>query len=85
MNDLWRTSNSRLVAEVINAESETQCLALKPDNIKSVDEWKDFVRAKKSKEHLVSKIVFLTSLLLNIILIFTNIDNITLSFFGSRI
>ena len=57
MNDLWRSSKSRLVTEIVKAKSESERLALKPDNIKSLDAWKAFVKIKTSKEHQVSKTV----------------------------
>ena len=59
MNNLWRTSKSRVVAEIVKATSKSERLALKSDNINSVDEWKAFVRLKTSKEHLVSTTICL--------------------------
>ncbi|PON37169.1 hypothetical protein TorRG33x02_348030 [Trema orientale] len=50
MADLWRASKSRLVAKVRAAPNEGERLKLQPDNIKSVVEWKAFVRDKTSLE-----------------------------------
>ncbi|KAL5569972.1 hypothetical protein UlMin_026547 [Ulmus minor] len=53
MADLWRASKSRLVTAIIDAKSESERLALKPDCIKSDVEWRAFVKQKTSKEHMV--------------------------------
>ena len=60
MNDLWRASKSRLVTDLIKARTESERLALKPDNMKSDAEWKAFVKLKTSKEHRVRKSMCLT-------------------------
>lgn len=54
MSDLWRSAKSRLVNDIINAKTESERLALKPDCIKSDVEWRAFVKQKTSKEHMVS-------------------------------
>ena len=64
MNDLWRASKSRLVFDLVNAKTESECLALKPDNMKSDAEWKAFVKVKTSKEHQVRTTIFLLQLLI---------------------
>jgi len=48
MGAIWRASKSRLVNQVKKAKNEEERLKLKPDNIKSVVEWKAFVREKTS-------------------------------------
>jgi len=48
MGAIWRSSKSRLVNQVKKAKNEEERLKLKPDNIKSVVEWKAFVREKTS-------------------------------------
>ena len=53
MADLWRDPKSRLVTAIIDAKSESERLALKPDCIKSDVEWRAFVKQKTSKEHMV--------------------------------
>ncbi|KAG5555858.1 hypothetical protein RHGRI_006494 [Rhododendron griersonianum] len=50
MGGLWRASKSRLVSDVKNAANEEERLQLQPDNIKSVHDWKDFVKEKTSQE-----------------------------------
>ncbi|KAJ0074957.1 hypothetical protein Patl1_33825 [Pistacia atlantica] len=46
MGALWRTSKSRLVSNIKMAKNEDERMALKPDNIKSISEWKKFVEEK---------------------------------------
>ncbi|KAJ0080106.1 hypothetical protein Patl1_23757 [Pistacia atlantica] len=46
MGALWRTSKSRLVSNIKMAKNEDERMALKPDNIKSISEWKKFVEQK---------------------------------------
>ncbi|KAL5538686.1 hypothetical protein UlMin_014857 [Ulmus minor] len=58
MADLWRASKSRLVTDLINATTENERLALKPDCIKSDVEWRSFIKLKTSKEHLVLRSKF---------------------------
>ena len=53
MSDLWRTSKSRLVKDIIEATTESERLALKPDCIKSDVEWRAFVKQKTSPKHMV--------------------------------
>uniref|UniRef100_A0A803NRS9 Uncharacterized protein n=1 Tax=Cannabis sativa TaxID=3483 RepID=A0A803NRS9_CANSA len=50
MGDLWRASKSRLVAKVKKAPNEHERLKLKPDNIKTVIEWRAFIKEKTSLE-----------------------------------
>ncbi|KAL5583463.1 hypothetical protein UlMin_015905, partial [Ulmus minor] len=58
MADLWRASKSRLMTDLINATTESERLALKPDCIKSDVEWRSFIKLKTSKEHLVLRSIF---------------------------
>ena len=53
MGKVWRTSKSRMVEKIINAENDEQRMKLKPDNIASNIEWKKFVREKLSAEFKV--------------------------------
>ncbi|KAJ0099241.1 hypothetical protein Patl1_20504 [Pistacia atlantica] len=46
MSALWRTSKSRLVSNIKMAKNEEERMALKPNNIKSISEWKKFVEEK---------------------------------------
>ncbi|KAJ0078191.1 hypothetical protein Patl1_36993 [Pistacia atlantica] len=46
MGALWRTSKSRLVSNIKMAKNEEERMVLKPDNIKSISEWKKFVEEK---------------------------------------
>ena len=48
MGALWRASNSRLVKAIKEAKNEEERLTLKPDNIKSITNWKAFVKEKTS-------------------------------------
>ena len=48
MGTLWRASKSRLVKAIKEAKNEEERLMLKPDNIKSINVWKAFVRDKTS-------------------------------------
>ncbi|KAF7148533.1 hypothetical protein RHSIM_Rhsim03G0123400 [Rhododendron simsii] len=48
MVEVWRASKSRLVTKVKNAPNEEARLKLQPDNVKSLHEWKDFVKEKTS-------------------------------------
>ena len=53
MGRVWRTSKSRMVEKIKNAENDEQRMKLKPDNIASMIEWKTFVRQKLSEEFKV--------------------------------
>ncbi|KAJ0103053.1 hypothetical protein Patl1_05560 [Pistacia atlantica] len=46
MGALWRTSKFRLVSNIKMAKNEEERMTLKPDNIKSISEWKKFVEEK---------------------------------------
>jgi hypothetical protein len=48
MNEAWRAAKSILVAKVNAASNEEERLKLHPANIKSLHEWKDFVKEKTS-------------------------------------
>ncbi|PON52070.1 hypothetical protein PanWU01x14_211850 [Parasponia andersonii] len=48
MGALWRASKSRLVKDIKEAKNDEERMKLKPDNIKSIIEWKAFVREKTS-------------------------------------
>ncbi|XP_058187994.1 uncharacterized protein LOC131304674 isoform X2 [Rhododendron vialii] len=50
MNEDWRASKSTLVRKVRNASNEEERLKLQPDNIKSLQDWKDFVKEKTSEQ-----------------------------------
>ncbi|XP_058186184.1 uncharacterized protein LOC131303364 [Rhododendron vialii] len=53
MNEDWRASKSILVKKIRNASNEEERLKLQPDNVKSLHDWKDFVKEKTSKEFKV--------------------------------
>ncbi|XP_058184475.1 uncharacterized protein LOC131301962 isoform X2 [Rhododendron vialii] len=53
MNEDWRASKSTLVRKVRNASNEEERLKLQPDNIKSLQDWKDFVKEKTSEQFKV--------------------------------
>ncbi|KAF7145332.1 hypothetical protein RHSIM_Rhsim04G0083300 [Rhododendron simsii] len=53
MNEDWRASKSTLVRKVRNALNEEERLKLQPDNIKSLQDWKDFVKEKTSEQFKV--------------------------------
>lgn len=53
MDDLWRASKSRLVTKIRKASNEEERLKLRPDNIKSIHEWKDFLKEKTSEKFKV--------------------------------
>lgn len=53
MADLWSASKSRIVAKLLEAPNEEARLNLRPQNVKSEDEWKTFVREKMSPEFKV--------------------------------
>ncbi|KAH7833564.1 hypothetical protein Vadar_007654 [Vaccinium darrowii] len=48
MNEAWRAAKSILVAKVNAASNEEERLKLQPANIKSLHEWKDFLKEKTS-------------------------------------
>uniref|UniRef100_A0A803Q2I8 Uncharacterized protein n=1 Tax=Cannabis sativa TaxID=3483 RepID=A0A803Q2I8_CANSA len=50
IGDLWRASKSRLVAKVKKAPNEHERLKLKLDNIKTVIEWRAFIKEKTRLE-----------------------------------
>lgn len=54
MGILWRSSKSKLVRKINKAETEEERLNLKPANIKSMIEWRKFVKAKTSMEFKVT-------------------------------
>ena len=54
MGTIWRASKSRLVCKIRNAKNEEERLRLKPDNIKSTKEWKNFVKSKTSSDFEVN-------------------------------
>ena len=56
MGCIWRASKSRLVSQIIKATTIEERLKLKPDNIKSTKEWKDFIKIKTSSNFKVNKI-----------------------------
>ncbi|XP_062114462.1 uncharacterized protein LOC133825549 [Humulus lupulus] len=58
MANLWRSAKSRLVKDIIDAKTENERLALKPDCIKSDVEWRAFVKQKTSKEHMAIRAKF---------------------------
>ncbi|XP_058219858.1 uncharacterized protein LOC131330327 [Rhododendron vialii] len=53
MNEDWRASKSTLVRKVRNASNEEERLKLQLDNIKSLQDWKDFVKEKTSEQFKV--------------------------------
>ena len=53
MNENWRASKSEVFKKVRNAPNEVERLKLQPDNVKSMHDWKDFVKEKTSKEFKV--------------------------------
>ncbi|KAF7140038.1 hypothetical protein RHSIM_Rhsim06G0121300 [Rhododendron simsii] len=53
MNEDWRASKLTLVRKVRNALNEEERLKLQPDNIKSLQDWKDFVKEKTSEQFKV--------------------------------
>lgn len=54
MGVIWRSSKSKLVRKLNKAENEEERLKLKPTNIKSMNEWRRFVKAKTSLEFKVT-------------------------------
>lgn len=57
MGALWRASKSRLVQKLLNAKNEEERMRLRPDNIKSISEWKCFVKEKTSDKFKVSALL----------------------------
>ncbi|KAF7154595.1 hypothetical protein RHSIM_Rhsim01G0043800 [Rhododendron simsii] len=55
MNEDWRASKSILVKKIRNASNKEERLKLQPDNVKSLHDWKDFVKEKTSKEFKKAK------------------------------
>ena len=54
MGVLWRSSKSKLVRNLQKAENDEERLKLKPTNIKSITDWRKFVKAKTSPEFKVN-------------------------------
>ncbi|KAF7154287.1 hypothetical protein RHSIM_Rhsim01G0136300 [Rhododendron simsii] len=54
MNEDWRASKSILVKKIRNASNEEERLKLQPDNVKSLHDWKDFVKEKTSEQFKVT-------------------------------
>lgn len=50
MGVIWRSSKRKLVRKLNKAENEEERLKLKPANIKNMNEWRKFVKAKTSPE-----------------------------------
>lgn len=53
MGGIWRTSKSRVVKKILEAKNVEERMQLKPDNIKSIHEWKGFVKEKTSNKFKV--------------------------------
>lgn len=61
MNEDWRASKSTLVGKVRKASNEEERLNLQPDNVKSVHDWKAFVKEKTSAKFKVyASYIFIT-------------------------
>lgn len=58
MSACWRSSKSRLVSQIRNASNEEEILELRPDNIKSIQDWNDFVKEKTSETFKVNTYYF---------------------------
>ncbi|KAJ0113159.1 hypothetical protein Patl1_03572 [Pistacia atlantica] len=56
MGALWRTSKPRLMSNIKMTKNEEERMALKPDNIKSISEWKKFVEEKLGPKFKKKKI-----------------------------
>jgi len=54
MGVIWRSSKSKLVRKLNKMENEEERLKVKPTNIKSMNVWRKFVKAKTSVEFKVT-------------------------------
>ena len=53
MGCIFRSSKARLVKQIVEAKSKEGRLQMKPDNIRSLKEWNDFVNLKTSSNFKV--------------------------------
>ena len=53
MGCIWRCSKSKLVDKLLKAKNTEERLRLKPDNVKTMKEWKRFVESRTSNEFKV--------------------------------
>ncbi|XP_028100703.1 uncharacterized protein LOC114300043 [Camellia sinensis] len=54
MEDFWRTTKSRLVRKIRKTPNEEERLKLRPNNIKSIQDWKNFLWERTSVEFKVA-------------------------------
>ena len=55
MGCIFRSSKSILVRKIVNAKNEDERLKLKPDNIKTMTEWKKFIKQKTTLDFKVNQ------------------------------
>lgn len=56
MGELWRASKSRLLKKLGEAENVQQQMEMKPKNIKSIEDWKQFIKLKSSERFKVQSL-----------------------------
>ncbi|KAK1559292.1 hypothetical protein Q3G72_012891 [Acer saccharum] len=50
MGELWRASKSRIVSKLRKAPNEEEMVKLRPGNIKTTSDWKEFLKLKNSAD-----------------------------------
>ena len=48
MGRLWRAGKSRIVSQIQSTSTSEELVKMKPSNIKSMHDWMNFVKEKKS-------------------------------------
>ncbi|KAK0599675.1 hypothetical protein LWI29_007508 [Acer saccharum] len=55
MGELWRASKSRIVSKLRKAPNEEERVKLRPGNIKTTSDWKEFLKLKNSADFKLAR------------------------------